>query len=327
MKACVLNGIGDYTKLEIQDVDDPVDIGENDVLIKHSSIGINFDDIMYRRGEYAIPEEFGKTPILGFEAVGEILRVGSKVNGFKAGNKVGYAFCRLGAYAEQNVVDYRYIFKVPENISATTAASVLRKGLTAEYLLFKTFKAQKDDWILIHSVAGGVGHILAKWAKYLGLRVIGTVCNDSKISIALSSGIDFVINREKEDIVEKVSKYTNGKGVRAVYDGIGKTVFDASVNSLKPFGIYISYGYSGGKLDPLDVFKLREKSLFFTAPILELYMANRYELILSAANVFDALTKGIITPNISKYSIEGIPQAHADLESGNTTGSLVINVN
>jgi len=327
MRACVLvGGVGDSTKLKIQEVQDFNNIGETDVLIQHSSVGINFDDIMYRRGDYIIPEEFGKTPILGFEAVGKILRIGSKVNGFKVGDRVGYAFCRLGAYAEQNLVDYRYIFHIPDDITSTTAAGVLRKGLTAEYLLFKTFKAQKDDCIMIHSVAGGVGHLLAKWAKYSGLHVIGTVRDDSKVSIALSSGIDYVINREKDDILKKVTEYTNGKGVRAVYDGIGKPVFEASLNSIKPFGFYISYGYSGGKLDAVDVFRLREKSLFFSAPVLELYMANRYELILSAANVFEALSKGIIMPNISKYGLEGIPQAHTDLESGNTTGSLVVNV-
>jgi len=327
MKACVL--ISDTNKsscLTIREVQDPVITNDNEVLIQQTAIGINFDDIMYRRGDYIIPKEFGENPILGFEAVGNILRVGKNVKGFKVGDRVGYAFCRLGAYAELNVVDYRYIFNIPDKISTEIAAGVLRKGLTAEYLLFKTYRVVKEDWILVHSSAGGVGHLLAKWAKHMGLHVIGTVRNDSKVATSLTTGMDFVINREKEDIVDKVAEYTNGKGVKAVFDGIGKPVFEQSINSLKPFGVYVSYGYSGGKLDPVDVFKLREKSLFFSAPTLEMYMANRYELILSISEVFNAVSNGIIMPNLSKYNMEGIPQAHTDLETGNTTGSLIINL-
>ena len=327
MKACVLTGgPGEYTKLNVQDVPDPSNVGDTEVIIQHSAIGINYDDIMYRKGEYTIPEEFGKQPILGFEAVGNITRKGAKVKGFNVGDQVGYAFCRLGAYAQQNVVDYRYIFSVPSDITAEFGAGAFRKGLTAEYLLFKAYSPMKDDWILIHSVAGGVGHLLAKWAKFAGLHVIGTVGNDGKVSTALATGADFVINRAEEDIVKKVVEYTDGKGVRAVYDGIGKPVFEASMNVLKPFGIYISYGYAGGKLDALDVLQLRAKSLFFTAPVLETYMANRMELIYSVANVIEMLRNGVIVPNISRYGLDGIAQAHCDLESGKTTGSLVANV-
>lgn len=327
MKACVLaGGVGEYTNLKVQDVPEPKNIGDTDVLIQHSAIGINFDDVMYRRGDYEIPEEFGKNPILGFEAVGNITRIGSKVRGFQIGDQVGYAFCRLGAYAQQNVVDHRYIFNIPNEITSEIAAGVLRKGLTAYYLLFKTFNPMKEDWILIHSIAGGVGHLLAKWAKYAGLHVIGTVCDENKVSSALATGADFVINRKDEDILKKIIEYTEGKGVKAVYDGIGKPVFDASIDSLKPFGIYISYGYAGGKLDAIDVLKIREKNLFFTSTTLEMYMANRYELLISSATVLDMIKKGILMPNISRYGLDGIPQAHADLESGKTMGSLVVNV-
>ena len=327
MKACVLaGGVGDVSNFKIQDVAEPNKIGPNDVLIEHTAIGINFDDIMYRRGDYPIPEEFGKTPILGFEAVGNIVRKGDNVKSFSIGEQVGYAFCRLGAYAQQNLVDFRYVFSISNEISAEFAAGLLRKGLTAEYLLFKAFNGEKGDWILVHSAAGGVGHILCKWAKHVGLKVIGTVGNEEKISVALATGADFVINRAEEDLVKKVAEYTNGEGVRAIYDGIGKDVFEKSMQVLKPFGIYISYGYASGKLEPLDVMKLREKCIFFTAPVLELYKGNRYELICSAATVLEMLKKGILTPNISRYGLDGIPQAHADLESGKNLGSLVVNV-
>ena len=327
MKACVLvGGKGDYTNLQIKDVPDINKIGDEDILIQHAAIGINFDDVMYRRGDYEIPEEFGKEPILGFEGVGTVERCGSKVKGFKVGDQVGYAFCRIGAYAQQNVVDYRFCFSIPNEITAEIAAGAIRKGLTAECLLYKAFNPMKDDWILVHSVAGGVGQLLAKLAKYAGLKVIGTVCDDSKVSTGLATGADFVINRKEEDILQKVIEYTEGKGVRAVYDGIGKPVYDVSMNCLKPFGLYVSYGYAGGKLDPVDVFRLREKNLFFTTPTLEMYKANRHELIISSSNVLDLIRKGILLPNISRYGLNGIPQAHADLESGKTMGSLVVNI-
>ncbi len=327
MKACVLKGgPGAYTNLKLEEVPDPKNIGENDILIQHTAIGINFDDIMYRRGDYPIPEDLSDNTILGFEGIGEVIRKGSNVNCFNVGEQVGYAFCRLGGYAQQNLVDYRYCFPVPTEIASEYAAGVLRKGLTAEYLLFKVFTPNKGDWIFIHSVAGGVGHILAKWAKFAGLKVIGSVGDESKVSTALATGADYVINRKEEDILKKVIEYTDGKGVSAVYDGIGKPVFEASVNILKPFGIYISYGYAGGKLDPVDVMLLREKSLFFTTPLLEMYKANRNELILSVASVIEMIKKGVIMPNIQRYGIEGIPQAHADMESGKTMGSLVVNV-
>lgn len=326
MKACVLTEIGDYTKLQVKDVPDYNKIGEEDILIHHTAIGINFDDIMYRRGDYQIPEEFGKNPILGFEAVGDVVRVGSKVKSFKAGDQVGYAFCRLGAYAQQNVVDYRYCFMVPKEITSEMAAGALRKGLTAYYLIYKVCYPHKDDWILIHSVAGGVGHLLAKLAKYAGLKVIGTVCDDTKSSTALATGADFVINRAEEDLVKKVREYTEGNGVKVVFDGIGKPIFDKSLECLQDFGMYISYGYSGGKLDPIDIFRLREKNLFLSTPTLEMYNGSRNELILSSASVLELIKKGVLNPNISRYGLEGIPQAQADLESGKTMGSLVVNV-
>ena len=325
MRACILNGVGDHTHLQVVQMKEPVDIGPEDVLIQQTALGINFDDVMYRRGEYPIPESYGKTPIIGFEAAGTVLRKGEKVKGFNVGDQVAYGFCPLGAYAEQRVIDYRFLLSVPQEFTPETVAGVLRKGLTAEYLLFHTFAPRKGNWILIHSVAGGVGHIMAKWAKFAGLNVIGTVCDDSKLSIALATGCDFVINRATEDIVAKVAEYTNEVGVHAVFDGIGKPVFEKSLKSLKPGGLYVSYGYAGGKLDPIDVMELRKRCLFFTAPVLELYKRNRFELIYSASAVFDMLRKGVIAPNISRYGMDGIQQAHADLESGKTTGSIVIN--
>ena len=326
MKACVLSEVGDYTKLQVKDVPDITKIGDDEILIQHSAIGVNFDDVMYRRGDYVLPEEYGKNPILGFEGVGNIEMLGKNVKGFKVGDQVGYAFCTLGAYAQKNAVDYRYCFSIPNEITPEIAAASLRKGLTAYYLIYKTCYPHKGDFVLIHSVAGGVGHLLAKLAKYAGLKVIGTVCDESKVSMALATGADFVINRAEEDFLKKTIEITEGKGVKVVYDGVGKALFDKSLDCLQTFGIYVSYGYASGKLDPIDVFRLRERNLFFTTPTLEIYNSNRNELILSSASLLDLVKKGVMIPSILRYGIDGIPQAHADLESGKTMGSLVVNV-
>jgi NADPH:quinone reductase len=329
MKVCTLSEIGGYENFSIKTTKEPSDIGENEILLKHSAIGINFDDIMYRKGIFQIPKEIrekSKEIILGFEGAGIVQKVGSNVKGIAIGDQVGYGFCPFGAYAQYRVIDYRYTIAIPEEISLDIAAATLRKGMTAEYLLYKAFRPIKGDWIMIHSIAGGVGHLLAKWAKFIGLKIIGTVGDESKISFALATGCDFVINRKSEKISDKVREYTNGMGVKGVFDGIGKAVFEESIASLSPFGVYISYGYAGGLLDAIDPMKLREKNLFFTAPTLEMYKHNRYELIFSSSEMIETLKKGIIHPSIARYAMEGIPQAHADMESGKSSGSIVINV-
>jgi NADPH2:quinone reductase len=324
MKACVLNSFGSYKNLVIKDIPEPKDLGPNDVLIRHVAIGVNFDDIMLRKGLYQMKND--KNIILGTEGVAVVQKKGENVKSFNIGDKVGYGFSPIGAYSQLRVIDYRFLIAIPQEIEPDIAAAILRKGMTAEYLLFKVFRPSKEDWIIVHSVAGGVGHLLAKWAKFCGLNVIGTVCDDSKISIALATGCNFVINRKTESISKKVLEYTEGKGVRVVYDGIGKTVFEDSIASLSPFGLYVSYGYSGGFLDPIDCAKLRDKSLFLSVPRIEMYKSNRYELIYSCSSIFEMAKKGVLSPNIARYTIEGIPQAHADLESGKSTGSIVVNI-
>ena len=325
MKACILDGgVGDYTNLKITDIEEPQQISANDIVIRHNAIGINFDDIMYRSGKYKIPKEIGEKPILGFEGVGEIIRKGDNVKSFKIGDMVGYACSPFGAYAEKRVIDYRYIFGVPNDIPYDILAGSMRKGLTAEYLLFKTANLRQNDTILIHSIAGGVGNILAKWAKSLGLKVIGTIGSSDKMSIAMSTMCDLLINRSKDDIFDKVGEFTDYKGVKVVYDGIGKPVFDVSKHCLSPFGLYVSYGYAGGIIDPIDLLSLQENSLFFTAPRIENYKSNRYELLCTISSVFKALQKGTITPNLTKYTFNDIPQAHADLETKKTIGSIVV---
>lgn len=324
MKAVILSGgIGEPSNFSLEDVPNIEKIGDNEVLIRHSAIGINYDDIMYRKGIFPLPEDIGKKPILGFEAVGEVINKGKNVKSFEIGTRVGYAFSPFGAYAEERVIDYRYIFTIKNNLSSDVLAGCLRKGLTAEYLLFKVASLRKNDTILIHSAAGGVGHLMVKLAKYCGLKVIGTVGCQEKRTMALATGCDMVIDRSSEDIFDKVAEFTEYQGVKAVFDGIGKPVFDVSRHCLRPYGIYVSYGYSGGMLEPLDIFTLRENSLFFTAPTLDNYCANRYELLFSIDHIMKLINDGILLPNVKKYTFDTIPQAHIDLETQKTNGSLV----
>jgi NADPH2:quinone reductase len=326
MKACILKETGDVSNFSITETKDPIEIGETEVLIKHTAISINFDDIMYRKGLYKINTADNKLNnfILGLDGVGIIQKKGEKVKGFTAGQQVGYGFCNFGSYVGSRVIDYRYLIDIPQDIPSDIACACMRRGLTAEYLLFKCTRLNKDDWILIHSIAGGLGTILAKWAKFSGLKVIGTIGDESKLSIALSTGCDFVINRKTEKLYDKVKEYTNGEGVRALFDGIGQSVFEDSMSVIKPFGVYVSLGYASGMIDNVNIMQLRKKSLFFTAPTLDLYKSSRYELILSGAQDISMIKRGVISPNITRYGIDGIPQAHNDLESGKTTGSIVI---
>lgn len=324
MKAFILaNGIGAPDSLKMVDLPSIDSVGDNEVLIKQSAIGINYDDIMYRNGTFSLPEEIGRKPILGFEAVGEIAIKGRNVKSFEIGTRVGYAFSPFGAYASERVIDYRYIFAVNNGLSSYILAGCLRKALTAEYLLFKVAALRKNDIILIHSIAGGVGHLMAKLAKYCGLKVIGTVGCVEKRTMAMATGCDMVIDRSSEDIFDKVAEFTDYQGVKAVFDGIGQPVFDVSKHCLRPYGIYVSYGYAGGLIEPVDIITLRENSLFFTAPTLENYCANRYEFLFAVNHVMKLLDEGVILPNVKKYTFNSIPQAHIDLETQKTTGSLV----
>ncbi len=299
-----------------------VEPGPGQVRLKQTAIGLNFIDVYYRTGLYPVPS----LPFVpGSESAGAIDAVGAGVSDFRVGDRVAYAGS-LGAYTEARVMNAERVVKVPNDVDDRTAAAMMLKGMTAEYLLHRTTVIARGDTILVHAAAGGVGSILCQWAKALGAMVIGTVGTDSKVALAMENGCDHAIVSSREAVAPRVRELTKGAGVRVVYDSVGKDTFAASLDSLAPRGLFVSYGQSSGKVAPFDPGLLAAKgSLFFTRPTLAAYTATRADLLLSANRVFHALESGAVRVHIGQtYALRDAAQAHADLEGRKTMGSTVL---
>jgi NADPH2:quinone reductase len=274
---------------------------KDEVIVQNKAIGINFFDHAFRSGQYKL----NKFPaILGLEASGVIVALGSEVKDFKLGDRVAYVNAGIGAYAERKAVNVYNLIPVPSDITDEQVASCLLKGLMAHTLLHRVYIASLVKKILIHSVAGGVGHILCQWAKYLNIEIIGTVGSDDKMDYARSIGCSYVINYKTQNLVEEVAKITNHEGVGVVYDGVGKDTLEKSLECLWPMGMCVSFGEASGNTDKLDLNYLVTNSLYLTRPTLALYKANRIELVLSAAEVFAAMEQGILLSEaLEKFNI------------------------
>tara|TARA_B100001996_G_scaffold355195_1_gene317628 strand:+ start:455 stop:1426 length:972 start_codon:yes stop_codon:yes gene_type:complete len=296
---------------------------ENDeVLIEHVAIGLNYIDTYHRSGLYPLMMPAG----LGMEAAGIIKEVGPNVSNFSVGDKVAYAAVPLGAYSTHRIYKTKNLVKVPEEIDLNIAASVMTKGLTTFYLLHKTYPVKPGETILFHAAAGGVGQIFCQWAKSLNVKVIGTVGSDEKIEIAKKNGCEEVINYTKDDFSKKVMELTNGKGLPVVYDGVGKSTFEKSVQCLKTRGMIVSFGNASGALSPIDVPKtLQPKGLFFTRPSMGQYLGTNEELNEAAKILFEKISSGKIKIEIfKKYKLENVKEAHIDLESRKIIGPAVL---
>ena len=306
-------------KLENVDLKKP-DLEE--VTIEHKAIGLNFIDTYHRSGLYPVELPSG----VGAEGAGVIKKVGSKVAGFSIGDKVAYAGAPLGAYASERNYPIKNLVKIPDGIDFEIAATLMTKGLTAYYLLFKTYPVSSNETILFHAAAGGVGQIFCQWAKSLGCKVIGTVGADQKVSIAKKNGCDFVINYSKEDFAKKVLEFTKQKGVPVVYDGVGKNTFNKSIECLRTRGMMVSFGNASGSLDNIDVKKsIQPKGLYFTRPAMWHYLSTNDQIKEGADKLFKNIKEGIIKVEIfNKYKLEDVTQAHKDLESRKITGPAVI---
>lgn len=320
MKAIVINKVGGSGVLKLEEVADPKP-KKDEVVIKQTAIGVNFFDICFRNGTYKLPQ---LPAVLGMEGVGIIQEVGSGVTDFKVGERVAYATGGIGAYAEKKVIHQHHLVIVPQTITDVQAAGVLLKGMMAHTLLHRVYVAARIKRILVHSAAGGVGHILCQLAKYLNIEVIGTVGDDKKIPTAKMAGCDHVINYKTANLVEEVAKLTEMKGVGLVYDGIGKDTLEKSLQCLWPMGMCISFGDASGKYENFNIDLLSANSLYLTRPTLALYKANRLELTLSAAEIFAAVEKGIVKPQITTFNFKDVAKAHESLESRASTGSLVL---
>ena len=306
-------------KIENIKISDP---GPNDALIATKAMGLNYIDTYHRSGSYPLPLPSG----IGVEASGIIKKVGSKVKNLSVGDSVAYGGPPVGAYSEERIYPVDKLVKLPEGISLEVAATIMTKGLTTYYLLYKTYPVKSHDTVLFHAAAGGVGQIFCQWAKSLGCKVIGTVGSDEKVSIAKKNGCDLVINYSKESFVEKVMNFTKGIGVPVVYDGVGEKTFEDSIACLKNTGMMVSFGNSSGPVKNIDVRKhIQPKSLFFTRPTGGHYFTTRQLLNEAADKLFEQLKYGKVKIEIfKKYKLAEVVQAHKDLESRKIIGPAII---
>ena len=293
-----------------------------EVLIEHKAIGLNFIDTYHRSGLYPLELPSG----IGGEASGVIKQIGSKVKDFSVGDNVAYAGTPLGAYSSERNYPTKNLVKIPSGVNFDVAATLMTKGLTTYYLLYKTYPVSANETILFHAAAGGVGQIFCQWAKSLGCKVIGTVGSDEKISIAKKNGCDFVINYSKENFPKKVLEITKGKGVPVVYDGVGKDTFAGSIECLKIRGMLVSFGNSSGPLSDIDVKKMiQPKGLYFTRPSMGQYLGTKDEIKEGADKLFEKIKLGQIKVKIfKKYKLEDAIQAHEDLEARKIIGPAII---
>ncbi len=305
---------------------EPVELpapGPGEVRIRHTAIGLNFIDVYYRTGLYK-PAALPFTP--GTEACGIIEEVGEGVTDLAVGDRVAYATGPLGGYAQARVMPASVLVKVPDDISDETAAAMMLKGLTAHYLLRRTFRVEPGHTILIHAAAGGVGSIVCQWAKLLGATVIGTVGSDEKAEQVKQLGCDHPIVYTREDFVARVREITDGRGVDVVYDSVGQATFLKSLDCLRPLGMMAIFGQSSGKVEPFDVGLLAAKgSLFLTRPTLFHYVAQRQALLANAAELFEVVRKGQVRIDIGqRFALEDAAEAHRALESRTTHASTVL---
>jgi len=294
----------------------------DEVLIEHKAIGLNFIDTYHRSGLYPLelPSE------IGGEGSGVIKKIGSKVKDFSIGDRVAYAGVPLGAYSSERNYPIKNLVKIPNDISFDIAATLMTKGLTSYYLLYKTYPVSANETILFHAAAGGVGQIFCQWAKSLGCKVIGTVGSVEKINIAKKNGCDFVINYSKENFPKRVLEITKGKGVPVVFDGVGKNTFGDSIECLKTRGMMVSFGNSSGPVANIDVKKMiQPKGLYFTRPVMSQYLGTKDEIKEGAEKLFEKIQTGKVKIGIfKKYKLEDAIQAHKDLEARKIIGPAII---
>lgn len=321
MRAVRIDRAGGPEVLELVEVEVPTP-GAGQVLVRHAACGLNFIDVYQRTGLYSLPYPTG----LGLEAAGTVEAIGEGVARFRVGDRIAYANGPPGAYAEAHVVEENRAVRVPETIPLETAAGVMLKGMTAEYLVRRTFPVKAGDVILVHAAAGGVGLILCQWAKAIGATVIGTVGSEAKAALARSHGCDQVILYDREDVAERVRAITGGKGVAVAYDSVGASTFESSLASLARRGTLVLFGNASGPVPPFDPLKLsRGGSLYVTRPTLFDHVSTVEELDDSAAALFGMISSGKVKIEIGQtWPLEKIREAHEALEARRTTGSTLL---
>lgn len=320
-KAIRLHETGGPEVLQFEDLD-PGAPGPGEVQLRHTAIGLNYIDVYDRTGLYPMPLPAG----LGREAAGVITAVGRRVRGLRVGDRVAYVHSQPGSYCELRNLPAERIVKLPRAISDEQAAVLMLKGLTAHYLLRRTVRVQRGDWLLVHAAAGGVGLILCQWARALGARVIGVVGSEAKVDIARRNGCRHVLVMGRDPIAAGVKRITRGAGVRVVYDSVGKDTFMESLDCLAPLGTMVTYGNASGPppaISPLEL--ARRGSLFLTRPSLFAYIARRDDLDAAARETFRIVSSGKVRITIGqRYALADAAAAHRDLEARRTVGATVL---
>jgi NADPH:quinone reductase len=319
--AVVIHATGgpEVLRLEPSEVPAP---GPGQVLLRHTAIGVNYIDVYHRTGLYPLP---GLPAIIGMEGAGVVEALGEGVSDLAPGDRVAYACGPVGAYAERRLAPAAQMVKIPDGISDDIAASIMLKGMTAQYLLHDTAPVRAGDWVLVHAAAGGVGLLLCQWAKHLGCHVIGTVSTEAKADLARAHGCDHPIITRGGNFAARVKELTGGKGCRVIYDGIGRDSFADSMESLALCGRLVSFGQASGPIDPIAPGALSTKSASLSRPVLFHYTAERAALLRIAASLFEVVQGGAVkVAPPTRYALKDAARAHADLEGRRTTGSLVL---
>ena len=309
----------DVLKWEEVEVGEP---GEGEVKIRHHAVGLNYIDVYFRTGAYPAA---GLPFTPGMEAAGEILSTGPGVDDLEPGDRVAYAGA-IGSYAQERIAPAGRMVKLPDAISYEQGAAMMLQGMTARYLLRKTYHVGPDTTLLFHAAAGGVGLIACQWAAHLGATIIGTVGSEEKAELTKKNGCTHTILYREEDFVERVKELTAGKGVDVVYDGIGKDTFPGSLDCLRPLGMWVSFGASSGPVEDFNIGILGQKgSLFATRPSLFAYVSTRQDLLETAQDLFDVVEQGHVNITVNQtYDLKDAARAHQDLEARKTTGSTIL---
>ncbi len=320
-KAIRIHAYGGPDVLRWEDVPTP-EPGPGEVLVRHEAIGLNYIDIYFRNGLYKAP---GMPATIGMEAAGVVELVGPEVTGLAPGDRVAYASAPIGAYATARVIAADRLVKLPPSISFQTGAAMMLQGMTAEYLIRRTYRVKAGDTILLHAAAGGVGLILSQWAKHLGATVIGVVSTEAKAELARAHGTEHAVIGV-DNLPAEVKRITGGAMVPVVYDSVGRDTFPASLDCLAPLGTMVSFGSSSGPVPPVDIAVLSAKgSLYLTRPTLATYTAKRSDLQQTAKALFDVVESGAVRITVNQtFPLADAAAAHAALEARHTTGSTVL---
>ena len=313
--------VGGPEVLRVEDVELPAP-GPGEALVRHAAVGLNFIDTYHRSGLYKV----GLPTSLGIEAAGVVEAVGSDVTEVRPGDRVAYAGGPLGAYSQARVMPSRVLVPLPEGITEAQAAAAMLKGMTAQYLLRRTHRVEAGETILVHAAAGGVGLIMCQWARHLGATVIGTVGSETKAALAAEHGCHHPVVYTREDFVARVRELTGGRGVPVVYDSVGRSTWEGSLDCLSPLGLMVSFGNASGPVEPFAPTVLAAKgSLFLTRPSLAAYTASREDLLAAARDLFEVMLSGAVGVEVGQsFPLVDAAEAHRALQARRTVGSTLL---